>query len=129
MTFILKFYVPVWFEIKCIKYINDESIHLYRAIETSRYLLDGLKNVVFPVIVRNSFFVHPKNLLMSMVFDKRRHINVLRLRSVLNVRKIVLKVKGVKNFITSTLNFDAAGYTELIFGMMQYYHFHQFFGE
>lgn len=114
VTYILKSYMPVWFEIKCSKYITNGPIHLYRAIETSRYLPGDLKKVVFSVIERNSFFAHPENLLMAMVFDDRKHIRELGLRRVLKARQTVPKGKGIRNFITPTLNFDAVDYTQLI---------------
>ena len=51
---------------------------------------------------------------MAMVFDKRRHIRELGLRRVLKARQTVSKGKGIRNFVTPTLNFDAVDYTELI---------------
>lgn len=86
----------------------------YKAIETSRYLSDELKNVVHPVKEENSFFAHPENLLLVIVFDKRKHIRELGLKRVLKARQRVSKGKNIQNFITPTLNFNARDYTELI---------------
>lgn len=49
-----------------------------------------------------------------MVFDKKRRIKELGIRRVLKARLKVSNGKGIRNFITPTLNFDAAHYTELI---------------
>lgn len=114
VTFILKSYMPVWFEIKCSKYITNGPRHLYRAIDTCRYLPDNQKQLVFSVIERNAFCAHPENLLLSMICDERKHIRELGLRRVLKARQTVSKGKSVRNFITPTLNFQAAEYTELI---------------
>lgn len=70
VTFILKSYMPMWFKIKCDNRISNGPIHVYWAIETSRYLSDELKAVVFPVIERNSFYAHPENILIAMLFDE-----------------------------------------------------------
>ncbi len=86
VNFIMKSYMPVWFEIKVSKTFTDGPIHLYRSIETSRYLSDNLKQVVDPVIERNAFFAHNENLLFAMIFDKRAHIRELGLRRVLKGR-------------------------------------------
>lgn len=114
VTFILKSYMPVWFKTKRDNNISDGPIHVYQAIETSRYLSDELKAVIFPVIERNSFYAHPENLLIAMIFDERRHIRELGLRRVLKARQSVSIGKGVRNFHTPLLNFDALDYTEMI---------------
>lgn len=60
VSFILKSYMPVWFNIKKSKYFTDGPKHVFQAIETSRFLPENLLEVVDPVIERNSFFAHPK---------------------------------------------------------------------
>ncbi len=70
VSFILKLYMPVWFNIKKSKYFTDGPKHVFGAIQTSRFLPENLLQVVDPVIERNSFFAHPENLLLSMIVDK-----------------------------------------------------------
>lgn len=114
VTFILKSYMPVWFKIKFDYQISNGPIHVYRAIETSRYLTNELKAVVFPVIERNAFYAHPENILIAMLFDERRHIRELGLRRVLKARQSASKGKGIRSFHTPSLKFDALDYTEMI---------------
>lgn len=59
--FILKSYMPLWFEIKRSKYFTDGPNHVYQAIKKSRYLSEELLKVVDPVIERNAFFAHSEN--------------------------------------------------------------------
>ena len=83
VNFILKSYMPVGFEIKVGKTFTVGPVHLYRYIETSRYLPDNLKQVVDPVIERNAFFAHNDNLLFAMIFGKRTYLRELGPRRVL----------------------------------------------
>lgn len=87
---------------------------MYRIIETARYLSDELKAVVFPVIERNSFYAHPENILIAMIFDERRHIRELGLRRVLKARQSASTGKGIRNFHTPSLKFDALDYTDMM---------------
>ena len=45
-----------------------------------------------------------------MVFNKRRHIRKLGIRSVLKAKQTVSKFKGKRSFIIPTLKLDAADY-------------------
>ncbi|CAH2100076.1 unnamed protein product [Euphydryas editha] len=86
VVYILGSYVPVWFGIKCSEYITEGPRHVFKAIQTSRYLSDDLKKVVHPVIERNAFFAHPENILIAMIFDERKHIRELGLRRIYKAR-------------------------------------------
>ena len=78
-----------------------------RAREKSLYFAGDLKKVVFIATEQNSFFTDWEKLLVATVFDKRRHIRNVGLRSVLKVRQTVPKFKGIRSFIISTLKCDA----------------------
>lgn len=114
VKFITKTYMPLWFQIKSSSQFTDGPLHIYRAIEASRFLPDHLKQVVDPVIERNAFFAHHENILVAMIFDKRPHIRELGLRRVLKARECVSKGKSIRNFVTPKINFNASEYTELI---------------
>lgn len=58
--------MPVWFQIKVNKNFTRDPVPVYSTIETSRCLLDNLKQVFGPVIERSSFFMYSKNLLPSI---------------------------------------------------------------
>ena len=65
VSFVLKSYVLVWFNIKKSKYFTDIPKYVFEAIEISRFLPESLLQVVDPVVVRNSFFPHLENLFLS----------------------------------------------------------------
>ena len=72
--------MPVWFNIKKSKYFTDGPKNVLEAIETSNFLTENLLVVVDPLIQRNSFFAHSKNLLLRMIVDERKHVRELGLR-------------------------------------------------
>ena len=48
---------------------------------------NDLKKVIDPVIQRNAYFIHPKNLLLTMITDDRITIRKLGIRCILKARK------------------------------------------
>jgi len=71
------------------------------------------EGIVDPVIQRNSYFAHPKNLLLSMMTDDRPHIRELALLRILKAREQP-KRKGVRQFTMPPINFDCTDYTAMI---------------
>ena len=83
VTYIVKVYAPMWFEIKINPSCKNGTNHLWQTIRKSRYLSDELKAVIDPVIQRNAYFGHPENILLCMITDNRKHIRELGMRRVL----------------------------------------------
>ena len=105
VTFIVRVYAPIWFNIKLKPSCKDGAIHLFMMIKNSLYHTDELKAIVDPVIQHNSYFAHPENLLLSMMTDDRPHIRELALRRILKARD-QSKRKGVRQFTVPPINFD-----------------------
>ena len=82
-------------------------------IKNSWYQTDELKAIVDPVIQRNSYFAHPKKLLLSTMSDGRPHIRELTLRRILKAREQP-KRKGVRQFTMPPINFDCKDYATMI---------------
>lgn len=70
-VYVMKVYVPVWFDVKCRPRCIDGSRHLFQLIQRSRYLPRESREAVDAVIQRNGFFGHPENVLLAMLFDER----------------------------------------------------------
>lgn len=65
--FIVNIHATVRFNIKKNSYFKIGPHHIFLTIKLSRYLnLDLQKN---PVIERNSYFCHPKNVLLAIPFN------------------------------------------------------------
>ena len=113
IEFVMKVYTPMWFDIK----INPSAINatkqLYRTIEKVRVLSPRVQQIVLPVIQRNGYYAHPRNILLTMVHDKNKDIRELGPRRVLKARKIEAEHgKGVRLFKMPKINFDATAYYE-----------------
>jgi len=113
VTFIVHVYAPTWFNIKQKPSCKDGARHLFMMIKNSRYQTDELKAIVDPVIQHNSYFAHPKNLLLAMMTNDRPQIRELALRRILKARD-QLKRKGVRQFTVSLIDFDCTDYTAMI---------------
>ena len=115
VTYIVKVYAPIWFEIKSKPSCTDGSRHLFQMIHYTRYLSMNLKRIVNPVIQRNSYFGHPENLLIALATDERPHIRQLALRRVLAARSSNNETDTEPRvFKVPLLNFEAQDYTEII---------------
>ena len=116
VTFIIRVYAPMWFAIKSKPSCKDEARHdcQVQMIARSRYLSDNLKKIVDPVIRRNAYCSHPKNVLLAMLTDGRPHIRQLSLRRILKARSTEKSGEHVRKFCIPTLNFDAVNYEDMI---------------
>ena len=63
--------MPVRVKIKKSKYLTDGPGHIFEVIKSTRFLPENLVSVIDPVIKRNTFFAHLKNLLLGMIEDER----------------------------------------------------------
>ncbi|CAG9791202.1 unnamed protein product [Diatraea saccharalis] len=112
--YIVKVYAPVWFQIKTHSSCKDGSRHLWKLIESSRFLSCALKSIIDPVIQRNAYFAHPENLLLAMLTDEEKHIRELAARRILKARNSPSMGKLPRTFEVPKLNFDAKCYIDLI---------------
>lgn len=114
VTFIMKVYAPMWFSIKRKPLCTDGPQHIWKMIHLSEYLEKNLKDIIYPVIQRNSFFAHPENILLAMIVDERPHVRQLAYRRIMASRKSVSSYAGVRKFAVPKINFSAKEYFELI---------------
>ncbi|XP_053967743.1 uncharacterized protein LOC128869586 [Anastrepha ludens] len=115
VTFIMKVYLPMWFQIKLNDSIADGARHVFTMIKNSRYLPEHLLRVVDPVIQPNAYFAHPENLLLSMVTDENRNVRKIGVQRILKARETTSTAKNsVRSFILPKLNFNATNYYEMI---------------
>ena len=63
---IIRVYAPMWFAIKSHSSCKDGAKHFHQQLTKSRYLSQEQKNIIDPVLHRNSYFAHPENTLMAM---------------------------------------------------------------
>lgn len=110
----MRVYALMWFYIK----INPSCVygakHLFKTIKPCEYLPNDPKQVVHKVINRNGFFGHPENIVLSMLFDERKHIRRLGYLRILKARTKEDSKQNIRFFTIPALNFDAEDYHDLI---------------
>ena len=67
--FIMKVYVPNWFQIKLNESVLQGPIHLHDSTMRAQYLLAPLRETYEKIILKNWVFAHPENILFAMVND------------------------------------------------------------
>ncbi|GBO29640.1 hypothetical protein AVEN_75941-1 [Araneus ventricosus] len=107
-------YAPMWFSIKTSKYFIEGPKLVYQSIQSSRYLPDDLRNIVYPVIERNGFFAHPEHLMLALIQDNTKHIREFGLRRILKARQLDQNRTTIRTFMAPKLNFKARDYSEII---------------
>ena len=65
VMFIIRVYAPMWFATKLHSSCKDGARHFHQQVTRSRYLSQEKKNIIDPVLLRSSYFVHPQNILMA----------------------------------------------------------------
>lgn len=113
VKFIMMVYAPIWFFVKYQSSLQFGAQHVFKMISFSRFLPPHLKSCVDSVIQRNSFFAHPENLLVAMLFDTREHIRNISLNRIIQARNNGGS-SSVRTFNLPVLNFFAEDYTEMI---------------
>ncbi|CAH1110847.1 unnamed protein product [Psylliodes chrysocephalus] len=109
--FIVKVYSTMWFVTKAKPYLQFGARHLWQTIYLLRQFAETITAVVDKAILNNAFYAHPKNILVAMLADERKHIRELAVRRILKARN---KPEGVRVFRIPNLNFEAQDYIDLI---------------
>jgi hypothetical protein len=113
VLFIMKVYVPSWFEIKVNSSSQDGVRNLFKTVQSLQKMNQETKDIVAPVIQRNAYFAHVENILLCMLQDERNHIRELAWRKIKNARRDY-KGKSIRTYIIPDLNFEADEYMSLI---------------
>ncbi|GBM26269.1 hypothetical protein AVEN_217301-1 [Araneus ventricosus] len=80
--------------------------HLWHFISSSRYLPKKYRDIIEPVISRNSYFFSPENMLLAMLTDERCLIRTLAARLIIKARKIGPNGNYVRRFVITAVTFE-----------------------
>lgn len=111
--YIMKVYVPMYFNIKYRNSAVYGSALLGKFIKWTQYLPDNLRNIINPVIQNNCYFAHSENVLLTMLFDDRKNIRKLALQKILDFRDEYDPTK-LRAYVKPKVNFDCTDYTRMI---------------
>lgn len=112
VDFIIKVYAPMWFAIKSKENFKMGPKLLFNYIKLIRQYFDKkTQNTIFKVVDRNSYFVHPENILVAMLTDENRAIRDRAVKSILVARNS--KSQVLRKFIKHNVNFSATNYCDM----------------
>lgn len=111
VTFIVKSYAVVWFDVKKNSNCWDAARHYYKMIETSRFLPVQYRIVVQNVLKRNSYPAHIESIILAMLKDNRQAIRRLGLKRILRAREDEIPHR---KFQIPDILLQAKSYEELI---------------
>ena len=114
MNFIMQVYTPMWFKIKCHSDLAFAPLHIHETIIRCKKLPQKIRDIVFPVIQRNSFGAHHESLLFAMLSGTNDTHTELAWRKILKCRDVRQPTGRIQTFRVPTLNFDADNYINLI---------------
>ena len=72
VMFVMRVYAPMWFAIKSHSSCKDGARNFHQQAARSHYLSQEQKNIVDPVLHRNSYFAHPENIILAMKVKSSR---------------------------------------------------------
>ena len=92
---VIKFFVPMWFQIKRHSYMTDDLHNTFVCLQLLKHLNNTEINIVKEVVQRNAFFAHPDQLLLTMCTDRDEAVR----------REAVSKIRKLKNqYMSNTEN-------------------------
>lgn len=106
VKYIMQVYVPMYFNVKSRNSSVFGSVHLFNFITYTRSLTSHLLPIVQKVIQNNSYFAHPENLILAMLFDERQDIRKLGCEKILLARGNGDESAAIREYIHPTINFQ-----------------------
>lgn len=114
VEFIIKCYVPMYFNIKYYSSVVYGSALFFKFISWSRFLEPTLRTIVNNTIKNNSYFAHSENILLSMLFDDRKEKRDCAIKKILRYRNEVEDPTELRDYEKPDINFFCSDYTEMI---------------
>lgn len=112
--YIMKVYVPMYFNVKYYSSVVYGSALLYKLIRWTSYLEPNLRNVVNDIIKNNSYYAHPENILLSMLFDDRKDIRDKAIKKILYYRDKLDDPTKLRVYKKYDINFNCANYFDMV---------------
>lgn len=113
--YVMKVYVPMYFNIKYYNSAIYGSALLGKFIQWTQYLPDNLRDIVNPVIQNNSYFAHSENVLLSMLFDDRKEIRRYAIKKILYYfRDNIYDANELRQYVKPRVNVDCTDYVNMI---------------
>lgn len=114
VVYIMKVYVPMYFNVKYYNSVVYGSALLSKFLRWTQYLPQNLRSVINSVVNFNSYYAHSENILLTMLFDDRKAIRDRAIRKILYFRDNLYEPNNLREYKKPVINHDCADYTDLI---------------
>lgn len=113
VTYIQKVYVGAWFRVKEKPLITSGSLHLFNFIKSIRVLPAKIFAEVKKSVLQNGYFANEENILLGMINDENKSIQVDGFQKILQAR--TRRNENLREFRIPPINFDCNSYVDMIF--------------
>lgn len=113
-TYIMKVYVPMYFNVKYYSSVIYGSILLSKFIRSTQYLPENQRKIVNRVVQNNSYFAHCENVLLAMLFDDKKTVRESALKKILYIRDNLHDPTKLREYNKPAINFESTDYINLI---------------
>lgn len=114
VVYIMKVYVPMYFNIKYYSSVVYGSALFGKFIRWSQYLEPRLRIIVNNVVQNNAYYAHSENILLAMLFDDRKEIRNCAIQKILHYRDKLEDPSVLRVYKKPIINFDCTDYTNMI---------------
>ena len=113
VEYILQVYTPMWFKIKRSCDISLAPMHVFKPISKWQKLPSKVRDIVTPVVERNSYGAHLESVSYAMISSTNENHEELAWRRILRCREEKTS-SCIRSFRVPKLNMNACSYIEII---------------
>lgn len=113
-TYIIKVYVPMYFNVKFYSSVVHGSTLLFKFIRTTQTLPDAHREIINTTVQNNAYFAHSENILLSMLFDDRKEVRDRAIKKILHFRDNIFMSTELRPYKKPVINFNCANYYDMI---------------
>ena len=110
----MQVYTPMWFKIKQSCDISHAPMHVFETILKCQKLPSKIRDIVAPVVERNSYGAHPESVLQAMISSTNENHQELPYRRILRCREEKSSSSCIQSFREPKLNINVCIYIEII---------------
>ena len=113
--FVVCHYGPLWFRMKCHPRCTDGSRHFLEQIILQRMFPMDVKNMVLPIIQKNSYWAHEENVLLAMLADDDFASRQGAIDRIENIRQVAVSTQQqVREFLPPKVDESVETLTDLL---------------
>ena len=112
--FVVCVYGPIWFRIKLYSKCTDGPKQLLEQIKLLQLLTPSSEAVAWPVMQRNSYRVHPENLLLPMLGNENQNTRNIVVDRIMKFQEVAECETQIPEFKPSKINENIESLTDLL---------------